>query len=778
MAPPSIARNPIELVEWWECPSVDTSFLPTPIAEIALDRAHYPAQLRTLLTGGDRLRHAPPPSQTLRLVNNYGPTETTVVATSGRIEAGDAIVHIGRPIANTQIYILDGYGAPVPVGVAGELYIGGAGVSRGYLKRADLTAERFVADPFAKERGARMYRTGDLGRWRSDGNIEFVGRNDSQVKIRGFRIELGEIEARLNEQAGVREAVVVARGDSGGDQRLVAYYTGEVIGAEELRGQLAASLPQYMVPAAYVHLEALPLTPNGKLDRAALPAPDADAYASRGYEPPQGEVEEQLAAIWSDLLKIDRVGRHDNFFELGGHSLLAVALIERLRQQGLQTDVRTLFGAPTLSRLAAALGQSTVETYVELAETAILPNDIQPLAALPAAKPNRILLTGATGFVGRFLLREFLDQGAQRVVCILRCTDPKTGFERLHQTLKHWSLWRPGDEDRIEVFPGDLSAPRLGLSEANYRRVCDEPDVICHNATSMNHLETFETARKTNVDGVTEVLRIVACGRPKTLNYVSTLSVFNTIGYEGVRQIDEFTPIESERHLSTNGYASSKWVGEQLVQLAMRRGVPCNVYRLGLITGDTELGRYDEQQTFHRLLESCIRIGAGFEKSKYDLLITPVDYVARALVRLGNDHSRGGNIFHLSSMTATPIETVFTLYNQVAQPPLAILSLREWLDRIREHSVAGETLPILPLVHSFLNMDERTLEAFMAEHEQVTISFDCTHTQSKLEQAGIVMPPFNAYLMSTYLQGMLIANPKLNALVDMALVDKNILLPI
>ncbi|MDR1969185.1 MAG: amino acid adenylation domain-containing protein [Burkholderiaceae bacterium] len=316
--------------------------------------------LRYVIFGGEALEteilqpwYERQSNRATQLINMYGITETTVVATSGRIEAGDAIVHIGRPIANTQIYILDAYGAPVPLGVAGELYIGGAGVSRGYLKRADLTAERFVADPFAREPGTRMYRTGDLGRWLADGTIEFVGRNDFQVKIRGFRIELGEIEARLNEQAGVREAVVVARQDSGGDQRLVAYYTGEVIGAEELRGQLAASLPQYMVPAAYVHLEALPLTPNGKLDRDALPAPDGDAYASRSYEPPQGEVEEQLAAIWSELLKIERVGRYDNFFELGGHSLLAVQLVSQLRQAlNVELSLSHIFAHPTLQALA------------------------------------------------------------------------------------------------------------------------------------------------------------------------------------------------------------------------------------------------------------------------------------------------------------------------------------------------------------------------------------------------------------------------------------------
>jgi aryl carrier-like protein/DNA-binding XRE family transcriptional regulator len=257
----------------------------------------------------------------------------------------------------------------VPEGVAGELYIGGAGVARGYMNRPELTAEKFVQDPFAGEAGARMYRTGDLGRWLADGNIEFLGRNDDQVKIRGYRIELGEIEAKLAEHAGVREAVVVAREDEPGEKRLVAYYTcadtrgqgegeegeeAEEVGMEKLRAHLSAQLPEYMVPAAYVRLEWLPLTPNGKLDRKALPIPDTEAYGVRGYEEPVGETETTLAGIWAEVLKVERVGRHDNFFALGGHSLLAVTLIERMRRQGLQVDVRALFATPTLAELAAA----------------------------------------------------------------------------------------------------------------------------------------------------------------------------------------------------------------------------------------------------------------------------------------------------------------------------------------------------------------------------------------------------------------------------------------
>ncbi|HWX00232.1 non-ribosomal peptide synthetase [Collimonas sp.] len=297
-----------------------------------------------------------------QLHNLYGPTEAAVDVTSWTSIAGEnrSAIPIGKPIANTSIHILDARGEPVPLGVAGELHIGGVQVARGYLNQPQLSEQRFIANPFSQEPGARLYKTGDLARWQADGNLLYLGRNDFQVKLRGFRIELGEIEVQLAAHAAIREAVVIAREDSPGDKRLVAYLvTSEEVDAETIRAYLSVNLPDYMVPAAYVTLAALPLTANGKLDRSSLPAPDGGAYAANSYAEPQGAAEVVLAAIWSELLKIERVGRHDNFFSLGGHSLLAVQMISRLRQAfGVEVALSTVFMHPFLADFAAGLSGS------------------------------------------------------------------------------------------------------------------------------------------------------------------------------------------------------------------------------------------------------------------------------------------------------------------------------------------------------------------------------------------------------------------------------------
>jgi amino acid adenylation domain-containing protein len=351
-----------ELVALLRDKEITTVLLP-PSALAVMPEADLPA-LRCLSVAGEPC----PPDLAARwmkgrrLFNVYGPTEVTCWCTQASFVEPVRVVHIGRPMANADIYILDAHGEPVPVGVAGELHVGGPGLARGYLNRPELTAQRFVPHPFRSERGARVYKTGDLARYRPDGTIEFLGRLDHQIKLRAFRIELGEIEAVLLQQPGVRDAVVICREDQPGDRRLVAYlalHDADVArGSDivpELRGELQRLLPEYMVPSAMVLLAALPLTANGKVDRAALPPPDSVRPAMEApFVGPRTPVEQTIAGVWSELLGIADIGVNDHFFsDLGGHSLLATQACSRLRETfAIDIPLRAFFEAGTVAALS------------------------------------------------------------------------------------------------------------------------------------------------------------------------------------------------------------------------------------------------------------------------------------------------------------------------------------------------------------------------------------------------------------------------------------------
>jgi amino acid adenylation domain-containing protein len=362
------------------------------VDELSLIRRNVSGPLRLYIAGGEA-----PSAETLKkwtvlaphkseFVNAYGPTEATITSAAYRVEVDSNPIHlqtrvpIGHPIANTQIYILDLDQEIAPIGVKGELYIGGAGVARGYLGRPEMSAEKFIPNPFSGEAGARLYRTGDVGRYQKDGKIETLGRIDEQVKIRGYRIEPGEIENVLRAQPGVQQAVVIAREDEPGQKRLIAYVVADSKAGDkkatkpdadnkvvksvsiELRRAIERHLPSYMAPSAIVLLERLPLTPNGKLDRRALPAPEGGAYAAKEYEAPVGEIEAKLAVVWADLLKLERVGRQDNFFELGGHSLLATRVVSRIHDAfQVEIPLSRFFEAPTIADLALAVVQHLTE---------------------------------------------------------------------------------------------------------------------------------------------------------------------------------------------------------------------------------------------------------------------------------------------------------------------------------------------------------------------------------------------------------------------------------
>jgi microcystin synthetase protein McyB len=360
LVPDDVRLSPPQLMNWIAEQRITISFLATPLAEAVLNEPMPSGlALRAVLTGGDKLHRAPPPGLPFDLFNHYGPTENTVVATATEVvpssdrDAGAPA--IGRPIANVEVYLLDWRGQCVPVGVPGELFIGGESLARGYHGRPELTAEKFVASPFKP--GARLYATGDLARYLPDGNIEFLGRIDGQVKVRGYRIELGEIEAVLGRHAGVRDCVVAIREQEPGDVCLAAYTVGDAEPAE-LRSHLQGLLPDYMIPAAFMVLDTLPLTPNGKVDRRALPDPDVRfAEPDSAYVRPQGELEELVSRIWQEVLRVPRVGGHTNFFDLGGHSLHLIQVHGKLKSElGREIPMVDLFKFTTVSALARYLG--------------------------------------------------------------------------------------------------------------------------------------------------------------------------------------------------------------------------------------------------------------------------------------------------------------------------------------------------------------------------------------------------------------------------------------
>jgi amino acid adenylation domain-containing protein/thioester reductase-like protein len=730
--------------------------------------------LRLVIFGGEALdlhrlrpwiRHNP--LERTKLINMYGITETTVHVTYCSLTESEITSErgspIGRSIPDLQLRILDRRGSPVPVGVTGEICVGGGGVARGYLHRPDLTAARFVADPFGNQPRARLYRSGDLGRWRSNGTIEYLGRRDQQVKIRGFRIELGEIEAQLAQHDRVKDCVVTVREDTPGDKRLVAYVVpvdstdaDAAPSAELLQAYLRARLPEHMVPGAFVLQKILPLTANGKLDRRALPPPERESYVSRTYEAPVGDVETALAGIWKDLLQLDVFGRRDSFFDLGGHSLLALKVLYHIdRVFDVTLDVSDIYKSPTLQELAGRIhGNVIADEFVDLGQEAQLDDDIRPTTGSRSVPSRSVLLTGATGFVGRFILAQLLHDTDAKVHCLVRASSRQQAAARLRETLVRWGLWREQLQHRIEAVPGDLDAPLLGLDEVSHAKLSKEIDSIYHCATSMNHLETYRMAKRANVCAIQDLLRIATHLKPKQVNYISTLSVFSDAGLRGPRAVDEASSVDHEKHRHSQGYAASKWVGEKLFSIASERGVPCNIFRLGLVWADGQQGRYDELQREYRIIKSCLLSGFGIRNYRYGMPPTPVDYVARSIVTLATGHPEGRGIFHISSSRQS-VDGVFECCARILGMPLTLQTAFDWKQDIRRFHDEGWSLPVMPLLEAAFATDQSPDVYSIKDMSLALTTIECGRTHRELEKAGVHAPEFGEDQLRVLLKDML-----------------------
>ncbi|MFD7734054.1 amino acid adenylation domain-containing protein, partial [Kitasatospora phosalacinea] len=615
------------------------------------------------------------------LVNAYGPTETTVCATMSGFQAADGplaperTVPVGGPVDGTRVRVLDARLAPVPPGVAGELYVSGAGVARGYLGRPGLTAARFVADP-SDPSGGRMYRTGDLARWARDGQLEYVGRVDEQVKLRGFRIEPGEVEAALTALDGVAAACVLVREDRPGDRRLVAY----TVGGEEpdvLRARLAEVLPEHSVPAAFVRLDALPVTPNGKVDRRALPAPGGPAATGRG---PRTERERVLCGVFAETLGLPEVGATDDFFALGGHSLLAVALARRIEERcGRRLSLRALFAAPTAEGLARLLdgppdgpGADPRPEAVDWTAEVRLAEDVTAARRSPARPSPVPLLTGASGFLGAFVLRDLLELTGGPVDCLVRASDELDGARRLEGNLRRYGLWREGYRPLVRAVPGDLAAPGLGLDPGARAALLRRLGPVLHNGARVNFAAGYRELRAANVGGTGELLRLLAESGSSGLHHVSSTSVYPPDGDPA--PVTEDTPPGPAGALP-DGYARSKWVAEGLVALARERGLPVAVHRPGRISGDTTTGACQDRDLLWQLVKGCLQAGAVPDLPAGSTGWVPVDYVSAAVTALVGAGRTG--TFHLTHPEPPDLDRVFAVAETLGHR-LRTLPAEQW----------------------------------------------------------------------------------------------------
>jgi len=723
--------------------------------------------------------------RTAELWNLYGPTETTVWSTAYRVAAGPhqqaATVPVGRPIDNTQAYILDERRQLVPPGVVGELYLGGVGVALGYLNRPELTLERFVPDPFQPEGAGRLYRTGDLARFLPDGNLEFLGRSDQQVKLRGFRIELGEIEGALALHPAIGAAAAAAVGATPEARRLVGYVVarpGEAVpAAEALRDFLRQRLPEYMVPGEYLTLAALPLTPNGKLDRKALPAPAGDAAPSAHYVAPRTARESEMVDVWGEVLALEaeaarrRIGVHDSFFDLGGHSLLATRLILRVREVfQVRLPLRTIFETPTIAGLTLAVEQALLAppngtgpgsngnpnnngagrhgsrlfgtpSVAALKAEATLDESINIEGLEPArlGAPAHILLTGATGFVGAFLLHDLLyNLPAAQVHCLVRAPTPEAGLERLRRNLATYRLWDDTLAARIVPVLGDLTTPRLGQSEAEFDALAEQIDVIYHNGAMVNFVHGYAAHKPANVGGTTTVLGLATRRRVKPVHFVSTLSVFHTPTHPGQRQLREDDDLEA---IGTpyGGYAQSKWVSEALVRQAGARGLPVAIYRPGSISGSSRTGAWNTDDFIGSLLKLCLTLNSVPDLD-LGADVVPVDYVSGAIVALSQQPRAYGKIHHLSNPSPLPFEKVVA-WARGRGYPLRVLPFEGWQSEVLGLAArfpANLNSPFLPLIE-----DVSLEQVFMPR-------FDCTNTLTGLAGTGVACPPLEPALLDMY----------------------------
>ena len=710
------------------------------------------------------------------LWNLYGPTETTVFSSAYKVDSEPGKpMRIGRPLPNSQMYVLDPQYQPVPIGAVGDLYIGGAGLAVGYWQKPELTNERFIPDPF--QPGRRIYQTGDLARYHPDGTLICLGRSDDQVKIHAVRVELGEVESALRNTEGVRDAVVVPWQDARGDTQLV----GHVIALEkgcltthQLRAQLRERLPEVMIPPYILFSDAFPQTANGKVHRAGLPAPDITHQngGDKFSEPPSTPTEQLAAKAWAVILGIDvnLIGRDSDFMDLGGHSLLMTSLMIEVRksfQVGL--NLHEFFAASTLKTFASLiderrrqangssdLGRNSISTrspewtrqrMAFLQREAELPRYIAPARGStyqPAPAIRNVLLTGATGFLGAYTLAEILKTTQADIYCLVRPRrDDQSGSKgRIENQMKRYQVWDGSAawlaawEQRLHVVDGDITLPRLGMQDPDYESLSRSVDAIFHGAAHVNFIYPYEALRATNVLGIHEIIQFAFHARIKPIHHLSTAAIWPMGAQYTYYEKD---PIDHNGLLNL-GYDEAKWVGEKCLTHAAERGLPLARYRPGEVGGDSVTGRCVTDHFIIACFKGFLQFGA-FPDLDIEVDVAPVDYVAKSMVYLAFNRNVVGRAFHLTNPSRR--------------------RLKDGLDFLHQLGYQFEALPFIELRDRLVNSPDFSTNALFAyqaaldDMDEVSMqlpTYDTRETQRELAGSDITCPPADEKLFATYLR--------------------------
>jgi len=795
VVPDEVIYDPAALVRYLEERRITETLMTPSLLEVVLDEGgpnigERLKGLRTLWLNGEVVtktlaRRALKLLPNVRLLNLYSVNETHEVAAGDLqelVESAEAThCPVGRPKDPDRLYLLDGDSNPVPAGTTGELYVGGELLARGYVKLPEKTAERFLPDQFSPEVGARMYRTGDKARLLSDGNLEILGRVDFMVKIRGYSIELGAVEAAILQRLAVESCVVVVEGEEGKDKRLVAYLvpssdpddlhadwrvdpgTGR---CPRIRRVLQEGLPHYMIPAVFVEVGSLPLQDTtGKVDRKKLPPPPAlltPAAFDPGEHrlPPDAsrhEKEVLLVRLWEHVLGLEEgdVRRDDDFFDVGGHSLAAAQLLSHVEGAlGARFSMPEFLARPTIEGLCDAIetrqkggtegqvGYNPSRPAVDLRAEAILEPDIAPerrdSGDAPLGDAPRVFLTGATGFLGAFLLDELLSQTEAEVRCLVRLRkgehDP---MAPLRANLERYGLWTPERAGRLVPAVGDLSAPLLGMPKDAFDRLAREVDVIVHAGAAVNLIYPYEALKPANVGGTREVLRLACRGEAKPLHHVSTNGIFPP--GEGVcREDADLNALADARE---DGYGQSKWVAEKLVWEAAKRGLRVCVYRPGNVSGHSVTGASNPRDALGAVIAESLRIGYAPDIEGWRMEMTPVNFVCGTMRHIASDPANAGQVFHLADPDPVPADEIFSWLEAMGYR-LGRLSYPEWLEALQKaprreadgDGFAGILLGAAPDTHELWDGN----------------AYDDANTRKALLGSGLRRPTIDAGLFGNY----------------------------